>query len=196
MGRSKECRIRYLGRVLQGEAYLETDHIHFRGTERIKIPLKEAGPVKAEGGVLVVGTPGGPAEFELGKAAAQWAEKILHPPTRAGKLGVKAGLTVRLVGEFGAEFHEELRETIAAKGKADLVFLLAEERKDLAKVAKLTRALQTSGALWVVYPKGVKTIREMEVIESGRAAGLKDVKVASFSATHTALKFVIPLENR
>ena len=39
-------------------------------------------------------------------------------------------------------------------------------------------------------------IREVEVIERGRTAGLKDVKVASFSATHTALKFVIPVAAR
>jgi hypothetical protein len=44
-----------------------------------------------------------------------------------------------------------------------------------------------------VYPKGVKEIREVEVIEAGRAAGLKDIKVCAFSATHTGLKFVFPV---
>jgi hypothetical protein len=33
-------------------------------------------------------------------------------------------------------------------------------------------------------------------LEGGRAAGLKDIKVASFSATHTALKFAIPVAAR
>jgi hypothetical protein len=48
----------------------------------------------------------------------------------------------------------------------------------------------------VIYPKGVTAIREIQVIEAGRAAGLKDVKVAGFSASHTGLKFVIPVTSR
>ena len=51
-------------------------------------------------------------------------------------------------------------------------------------------------ALWVVYPKGKKEITENEVLAAGRKAGLKDVKVVGFSPTHTALKFVIPLDRR
>lgn len=38
----------------------------------------------------------------------------------------------------------------------------------------------------------LKLIRAVEVIEAGRAAGLKDTKVARFSSTHTALRFVPP----
>jgi hypothetical protein len=36
----------------------------------------------------------------------------------------------------------------------------------------------------------------MAVMRAGQAAGLVDVKVVSFSATHTAEKFVIPLRAR
>jgi hypothetical protein len=39
-------------------------------------------------------------------------------------------------------------------------------------------------------------IRAMDVLEAGRAAGLKDTKVARFSETHTAHRFTIPLEAR
>jgi len=62
----------------------------------------------------------------------------------------------------------------------------------LERVAKLAAGMQPAGALWVIYPKGKAAIREIDVIEAGRAAGLKDVKVARFSETHTALKFVVP----
>jgi hypothetical protein len=48
----------------------------------------------------------------------------------------------------------------------------------------------------VIYPKGVQEIREIDVIEAGRAAGLKDTKVVGFSATHTGLRFTIPLAAR
>lgn len=56
--------------------------------------------------------------------------------------------------------------------------------------SKLKANLKPGGALWLIYPKGVPEIKEIEVIRAGRAAEMKDVKVARFSATHTALKFV------
>ena len=56
--------------------------------------------------------------------------------------------------------------------------------------------MQPDAALWIIYPKGIREITENDVIAAIRAAGLKDVKVASFSATHTALKAVIPVAQR
>jgi hypothetical protein len=50
--------------------------------------------------------------------------------------------------------------------------------------------------LWVIRPKGRKEISEQSVMAAGKAAGLVDVKVVSFSPTHTAEKFVIPVKNR
>ena len=112
-----------------------------------------------------------------------------------GEVGDEPGLTVRVVGEFDAEFLAEVsgfeKAKGRAKGKADAIFLLAADRGALGQVRRLAAGLQPAGGLWVVYPKGVAEIREIQVIEAGRAAGLKDVKVASFSATHTALRFVI-----
>ena len=102
MGQELECRMRYREAVAGGKAYLETDYLLFRGDERVKVAFKDLTSVKAADGVLRLEFAGGPAELELGKAAEKWAEKILHPPSRLDKLGVKAGSTVRLVGEFEA----------------------------------------------------------------------------------------------
>jgi hypothetical protein len=192
MGQELECRMRLGRRVLEGKAYLETDHLLFRGDERVKILLRDLTGVTAAAGVLTLDYEGGPASLELGKAAEKWAGKILHPPTRADKLGIKPGLTVRVIGNFEADFLAELAalEKAAPKSKADLLFLQAPGRATLAQVPKHAASLNPKGALWIVYPKGVPEIREIEVIQAGRDAGLKDVKVASFSATHTALKFV------
>jgi hypothetical protein len=99
-----------------------------------------------------------------------------------------------VVGEFDPDFLEDLRVATVVKSGGEIVFFAASKTKDLDRVAKL--APSGNGALWVIYPKGVPAIREMEVLEAGRAAGLKDVKVASFSATHTGLKFVVPLAKR
>ena len=196
MGAEVECTMRLGKRSFAGKAYLETEFLLFRGEERVKVALKELTAVSAKAGVLRLEFAGGPAELELGKAAEKWAEKILHPPTRADKLGVKAGMAVRLVGAFDAEFVEELRgrgAAIVERGGA-ITFYAASKSADLKKVPKL--APTGDAALWVIYPKGVAEIREIEVIEAGRGAGLKDVKVAGFSATHTGLKFVVPVAKR
>jgi hypothetical protein len=47
-----------------------------------------------------------------------------------------------------------------------------------------------------VRPKGSKAITEAETMAAGKRAGLVDVKVVSFSETHTAEKFVIPVAAR
>jgi hypothetical protein len=44
--------------------------------------------------------------------------------------------------------------------------------------------------VWIIYPKGVQSITEIDVINAGRRAGMVDIKVVGFSKTHTALKFV------
>jgi len=197
MGQELDCRLHYQNRTLGGKAYLETDHLLFRGEDRLKVALGDLTAVRAVDGLLQLEFPGGPAALELGPAAEKWARKILQPPTRAGKLGIKPGMSVRLAGQFDADFLEELEDcTIVTKGEADLVFYAASSNRDLARFEKLTKWLKSSGALWVVYPKGAAAIREIEVLAGGRAAGLKDVKVASFSPTHSALKFVVPVSER
>src|SRR5215467_5182169 len=118
MGQELACTMRYRRQILTGKAYLETDHILFRGDERLKILLKDLTSVKADAGMLHLEFPAGPAKLELGKAAEKWASKILNPPSRADKLGVKPGLTVRLVGDFDPDFVKELASHEPAKKQA------------------------------------------------------------------------------
>jgi hypothetical protein len=140
--------------------------------------------------------------FEVGAVAEKWREKILHPKTRIEKLGVKSGMCVALLGTVEDAFAKELRKSKAQvmNGNADkgaaLLFVPVEEKRGLSNIAKAAKKLKGAAALWVIYPKGQKEITEVEVIMAGRATGLTDVKVVGFSATHTALKFVIPVEKR
>jgi hypothetical protein len=194
MGQEIECRIRYREQAVDGKAYLETDHVLFRGGERLKVLFKDMSKVEAAGGVLRLEFEGGPAEFELGAAAEKWKEKILHPPSRLHKLGVKAGLAVRVVGTFEEDFLADLAASHVetSEDQADLIFLAVENKARLYLVGRLGPSLRAGGAIWVVYPRGLEKIREIDVIQAGRKADMKDVKVASFSLTHTALKFMYP----
>lgn len=118
------------------------------------------------------------------------------------KLGVQPGQKIAVLGVEDAEFLKDLAtrvpdysrgERIAA---ADLIFFSAEAQSDLSQMKSLGKLIQKSGAIWVVYPKGQKHIREVDVIAAGKPAGLTDNKVCRFSETHTALRFCIPLANR
>jgi|SRR5579872_103043 hypothetical protein len=206
MGQERESTLRIAKKRIEGEALLETAEIIFRpidGSKRLKFAFADISKsVKAIDGELRFHTEEGPAVLELGAAAEKWAEKILHPKSRAQKLGVKSGMKLAVVGSFDTDFQKELRAI--AKNISDgniveeseLIFMALESVKDLNGVAKVAKSVKGAAGLWIVYPKGKKDITENDVIGAGRKTGLKDVKVVGFSPTHTALKFVLPLDRR
>lgn len=202
MGNQAFCKVRFGEQESEGKALLETSEILFRGDFRLKIPFTTVKSAKAADGELRLQTAEGLAIFQLGANAKRWLEKILHPKSRIEKLSVKSGAKVSLIGKFDTEFlHEILALTKSVtKGRvaadSDHIFFAANARGDFSNLSKITKALSCAGALWIVYPKGQKHITENDVLSAGRQSGLKDVKVIGFSATHTALKFVIPLSRR
>ena len=202
MGNEATCTVRFGKQESDGKALLETSEVLFRGDFRLKIPFSSIKSAKSVDGELRVRTPEGIVIFELGDAAAKWCDKILNPKSRVEKLGVKPGAKVSLLGSFDEEFLRELREmdSVVTVGKAaedaEWIFFAVDLKKHLAQVSRLAKSLKGAAALWIVYPKGRKDIAENDVLAAGREAGLKDVKVVGFSATHTALKFVIPAARR
>jgi len=203
MGNEVKCVARIDGRKDEGKALLETSELIFRGAEcRVKIVFSDIKNVTAAGGELRIKTKDGAFVFAVGSPAGKWREKILHPKTRVEKLGVKAGMLVTVLGEVDAAFAKELKQSNAeiANGNAntgvELVFCFVDDKSGLNAAGKFAKKLQGAAGLWIVYPKGKKEITENDVLSAGRKAGLKDVKVVGFSLTHTALKFVIPVERR
>jgi len=202
VGQEKETTLRIGGEALPGKALFETDEILFRGQggRRLRIALASIAKVAAKGGRLAITQRDGTAidlDLGTGATAEAWAEKIRNPKGRLDKLGVKAGAEIVLVGAFDEALRPELDARtckVVVKPKKDhaLVLFAATAKADLAKVPALRATLAQDGALWIVYPKGRQEIREADVLEAGRAAKMTDHKVARFSETHTALKFVIP----
>jgi hypothetical protein len=126
-----------------------------------------------------------------------------QPSTRPllDKLGIRPGQRIALIGRFDPVFIEQLRArgtSVSRRtvGDADHIFLRAETAADLRKIKTLKKALRKEGSFWVVRPKGVKAITEAGTQQAGLDAGLVDVKVVSFSPTHTAEKFVYRLVDR
>ena len=135
--------------------------------------------------------------LELGaKEAARWAHDIANPKTLADKLGVKPGQRVRLVGDVDPELvgrrrrrRRTARRTWSSCGVDDRV-------RPGADRPSCARRSPRDGAIWVIRPKGRADLTEAMVLGAGRDAGMYDVKTARVSATHTGLKFVIPVADR
>jgi hypothetical protein len=201
MGREATCEARWAGGSSTGRARLEEKEIVFRGDFRLKIPFARIQSVEARGGRLVLETTEGRAELTLGAEAARWAERIRNPPSRLEKLGLKPGLIVSVVGLDDAAFRRELAArgiepvTRPRKG-SNVVVVRMDAVASLARLAALREAIAPDGAIWVVWPKGRKELREDDVRREAERVGLVDVKVASFSEELSALKLVIPRSKR
>jgi hypothetical protein len=119
------------------------------------------------------------------------------------KLGLRPGMRVALIDIDDADIRPLIadRTTDLTEGwpepATDIVLLGADSLAALEPIAALATRIRPNGAIWVVSRKGkTATIRDTDVIDAARDAGLVDNKVASFSPTHTALRLVIPVARR
>ena len=202
MGLEADCDVRLNKQASRGHARLEEKELLFRGGFRLKIPFGDVRSIEVKRGVVKVGFSGGEAAFDLGPDAEKWADKIRNPKGLLDKLGVKPGMKVSLLGLDDDGFKKQLEtrtddvtEGRAAKG-SDIVFVKMTEAKEASRLESLRAAIKPDGAVWVVWPKGRKAFREDDARNAGPAAGLVDVKVASFSDALSALKMVIPVKDR
>jgi hypothetical protein len=198
VGREVQCRAKSGGKWHQGKALLETSELIFRGDLRLKIPFASLRSVVAREGKLHLRWDIDSAVFELGPQAEKWAHTILHPKSTVEKLGIKPGQHISAIYMPDDTTMKDARKAAAGFSDArplkdsDVIFFAASSEPALAGIKKLLPSLASSGALWIVYPKGRKEITELQVLAAGRALGLYDIKVVSYSSTYTALKFVRP----
>jgi len=162
-----------------GKALLETDVLQLRGDGvKLSIPFKAVRNVRVARGVLRFDSPHGGIALELGSAAPKWAEKILHPPSRLAKIGVKRDWRVATLGVGDEDFLAELEHAVAVLSigrlvkDCDAIFFGVTSASQLGRLEVLRKSLKPNGALWVVRPKGRPEISEAAVMAAGRAAGL------------------------
>ena len=119
------------------------------------------------------------------------------------KLGLRPGMRVAIIDiddpgirPLIAERTTELTEGWP-EPDTDIILLGADTSDALAPLEALAARIRPNGAIWVVSRMGAAaTLRDVQVMDAARDAGLVDNKVASFSATHTALRLVIPVARR
>ena len=119
------------------------------------------------------------------------------------KLGVRPGMRVALIEIDDDQIRTLLVERTSditegwPQPDTDIVLLGADSTDGLAPLESLARQIRPNGAIWVVSRKGkAATLRDVDVIRAAKTARLVDNKVVSFSATHTALRLVIPVARR
>ncbi len=203
MGAEARCTVRFNGKAATGMARLETDVLQFRGGDvKFSLPFTSLKKIAAQDGTLTVTSDAGTASLELGAAAAKWADKIQNPPSRLDKIGVKPGWRASALGVDDERFLAELERAVAflsigrAAKQSDAIFYGVTRAAQLTRLEQLKKSITSNGAIWVIRPKGRPEISESAVMAAGKLAGLVDVKVVSFSSTHTAEKFVIPVAKR
>jgi hypothetical protein len=126
-----------------------------------------------------------------------------YPRSRLEKLGVKETFVVSVIDVDDDSFHRELEGRAAKiatgrkpRASSDLILYGVTAKADLDRLAALRDSMVPAGAIWVLWPKGRKELREDDVRNAAKAQGLVDVKVMSFSDTLSALKLVIPVAQR
>ena len=193
-----------LGRqTFAGTAYLETSELRFRGEYKLRIPLPTISGVQVRDGNLLVTHAEGIAVLALGEATAiRWAKKIQSPPTLADKLGVKAGMSVAIIGVTDqailadmAAREVKLVSGMVPKGTA-LVLWRIEKTADLSNLPSIVERIARDGAIWVVHPRGNADVADTVIFSAAKQAGLTYTKVVRFSETDTAEKLVIPVAAR
>ena len=129
-------------------------------------------------------------------------ERVYRTPL-LDKLGIRPGMRVALIDIDDPEIRKLIaqRTTDITEGEpkpeTDVVLFGAEAPADLEPFPVLASRIRPNGAIWVVSRKGkAATLRYEQILDVAKGAGLIDNKVAAFSATHTALRFVIPVALR
>jgi hypothetical protein len=205
VGREATGTIRTADGQGTGKVLLETEELIFRGEVRAKVPFRSLTVIEPGPSGLLLRWPDGEATVDLSEAeSSRWADRIRNPPSLLDKLGINDGTRVAILdpdydGFVDAAFTAELAGRavdLVTAGPADVVVWPLDEPADLARIPSLIDWIHPAGALWAVWPKGRKELNDNHIRDAARGAGLVDVKVARFSATHTALKLVVPKAKR
>jgi hypothetical protein len=205
MGTEIVCEAKYKRASYRVKLHLDRQALTLRDELKLSIPLKEIQQVAAKDDRLTVKWNNDTVVLHVGNKAERLANSIRNPRSLLDRLGIKPDHTVSIVGLDDPSFVEELRQRTDAvaedsvKAKSDVIFLRARQRANLQRLKTLRRSLKSNGAIWVLWKKGSKDpadVKESEVMAAGKAQGLVDVKIASFSDELSALKLVIPVADR
>lgn len=123
------------------------------------------------------------------------------PKPLLDKLGVKQGVRVAVIDIDDMGFLADLRQRAdVIEGDPpegiEMIIFGVTEPEHMDRLHDLRDTIARDGAIWIVNPKGRKDFNSNHVMALGLESGMVDVKIASFSDTHSATKFVIRKKDR
>jgi len=195
MGSEATCECQWADQSAACKVLLETGEVIVRGPIRRRALISSLTEVSAQGDRLQFRAGEDLVSLKLGVNLAQsWARKLTtQPPSLAAKLGISKDSQLLLIGDFEAEeLLSAVAEASATGGKpANLILANAKTIADLNYALDRYAANPANPPLWIIYPKGSnKPLSENDVRSTLRHEGFLDTKVASVSATLTALRFI------
>jgi len=184
MGLETKCNAILANKAATGKLHVDSKELSFQAKDlKWALPLKPSPKATAKDGWLQV--PG--AKFELGPDAAKWLDKILNPPSRLTKLGLKPDTTIWIGGDAPRDFVYECESnqvTFTPKLQlASVAIYFCRSAADLAN------APDPNLPLWIIYPKGGKSIQESEVMAWAKQFNAGASKTLSFDEALTGLRF-------
>ncbi len=184
MGLEAKCAAVIARKTLSGTLHVDSKELTFKAKDLTWSLLLSPTP-KASVAEAWLEVPG--AKFELGPAAAKWLDKILHPPSRLTKLGIKPETSIWIGGEAPRDFLHECQDNgisiVNKRGNAGIGLFF------LGAANELQTAPGPDAPLWLIYPKGGKTIKEPEVMAWAKQHGVGASKTLSFDGKLTGLRF-------
>jgi hypothetical protein len=180
---------RVLGRLHLDSKQLEFSSPGFKWRTTLGADVK----AEARKNWLVVGQGRDKIEFDVGKDAARWVEKILNPPDRPKKLGLKTGMKAWVGAGFDSAFKAELKgsgvSTLRDPGKCEIAFCKISHRDELKQIDLLLRKIPDGVNIWLVWPKGVDEIRQADVMHTTAKENFGPSKSAAFDDRFSSMRF-------
>ena len=177
-----------------GHLHVDSKELSFRSSElKWSVEVGKGTSAKADDGDLVVRRGSKSATFRVGANAAKWVDKVLHPPSRGKKLGLKPGLRYWISGDFEAAFTDELTEheleSARSAKSCEIAFILMRTTSELKAFDKIAKACAVGTHLWAVYPKGKAGVGQTEVIRNAKTHGMGPGKGIAFDDVYSAMRF-------
>ncbi|MFO0827220.1 MAG: hypothetical protein U0572_03635 [Phycisphaerales bacterium] len=202
MGLEADCTAVVNGTERTGKALLESTELVLAGRPRVRIPFDTIESAAARGAKLSLKTSAGEnVAITFGDAgiAKKWLEKLnAGPKSRLEKLGVERAQSILLLGDLPLAFREELApalDTPAATRpigarRYDMVILLIEQQRELARLRSAGERTASGGVLWAVWPKGMPDLKHEDVVATAAELGFSQTKSMSFDNELHALRLV------
>lgn len=180
--------------AVAGKLHLDSKQLSFRSSE-LKFTI-ELGPnvsATAKGSSLLVSSGSEQYTFQVGKPVDRWVRKILNPPTRVEKLGIKDGSSVWVSKGFDRQFRTEIKnanaKTTRQLATCDLALVFIASRVELGLLIEPLDKLPDRVNIWVVWPKGSDAISQSDVMNLVRASGFGPSKTAAFDDQKSSMRF-------